>query len=200
MKGNHPMKSFLLYSFAMATLLGAAVDARAQASMGGGMPPALQMKLQELQNIQRRLDEVRMKALSMPEVKKAADAIQTKIEAGITKDPAMAKKLARFNALQKEFTAALAANDRAKGTALMPELEQLGTTLNEAQKKVLKDPSLAKEAKRVQDLIFAEMKRIEPKTEELLKRGSEISMELKTLSGGMGGPAGMHSPGDGHGH
>lgn len=190
------MKRRLILALGLLVATVAATGAVAQTPAPGRspeslLPPDVQAKLKEVQELEERLDHLRMQALAKPEVKRAADALQAKIEAALKKDPETAKKLVRYDQLRAELEQASRAGDRAKGESLMAELDELGRALGAAQRQVFKDAALAAEANAVNDKIMAEMKRLEPKTPDMMKRAALLGAELRSAKS---------AHGDGHQH
>lgn len=189
------IRNILTFTGALALACVFAADARAQGSAPQVMPPGaaggqaeMQQKMAELEQIKGKLDDIRDQALKDPALQKKREALETALDAAMkAEDPDALKKKAEYEKLIEKLEAARENGNKDKLTELGPRLRELGQSLQATQQKVMQKEAVAEAVNEFQEAMIARMKKVNPKTEQMLDRAEAIAQELQAAMGGMRG-------------
>ena len=162
------------------TALVCASAASAFAQGAGGPSPEIEAKFQEFQALKMKLDSVRDKAMSKPDIKKKLDAFKGEVETQMKKaDPTVAKDLEEFERQRIEFEKARKAGNDMVAMKLSPTLERLAQKLAVAHSKALKVGGLEKKAEAIESMLRTEMNKIDPEVPKMMARIEKVAAELR---------------------
>lgn len=167
---------------AAAAVLGLAVVAAPALAQVSPEDEARQRMLQEFQEIQMQLEQIEQQALQDPELQQQRMQLQELVvEAIHREDPEAEQKMERMEELQDELHEAQEAGEQAEVQALVNELTQIQGSLEEARIRVMQDSQVQREAEEFRQALVAEMREIDPQTDQLLERLEELQMELQGI-------------------
>jgi hypothetical protein len=129
----------------------------------------------EIEEINRQLVAIRDQALQNPELKAMEQEFEQQIEAVIQEiDPENTAHRMQFDSLRVELGAAQQAGDQEKVMSVSMELQTLQTDLNQTENAALANPEVAASIETLRELLFAEMRSIDPRTDSLMNRAEEL--------------------------
>lgn len=150
---------------------------------GGAAMQAKQKQMMELRQVQQKLDGIREEAMAKPALKKQQAALKEQIdEAMVEENPKAEKQIDRFEKLRGEFSEARKDGNQDKAKELAGELQELGQSLQKTQAKVMQREEIKSATESFQKKLVAQMKEVDPETEQLMARARSLSQQLR---GGM---------------
>lgn len=151
-------------------------------------PPQQQMSdstralLQELQQVQQKLSQIRQKALQQNgDLRQRRDTIQKIVQDAMREeDPQLDERMGRLDSMRAEMQAARQSQDTQKMRKLMMEARGVQQKIQAAQAAALQREDVAKEVDSFETDLIAEMKKVDPEAAKLLARADEIVAELRS--------------------
>ena len=166
---------------AAATLLmGVPVSAQ-QPAPRPRVPDSVRALVQEAQQIQRRLAEIQQTALEQnPELEEQGKAVDESIKAAMRDvDPKIDQRIERLNQVKSEFAEARSANDTAKARSLLREAQQIQKRIAATRSEVVQREAIEEEMTAFREDMLAAMRKVDPKTDDLIARLEEITNRLQ---------------------
>ncbi len=138
----------------------------------------------ELQSISAHMQRVHDRALADPALRGARDRLMRIIQDAMDRaDPELPRLFTRMGQVQTEMEAARGRNDAARFQALEMEQAQIQARFMRVRSTVLRQADIARQARGYEELLRQRMVLIEPLTENLLARSTELQRLLQeTLS------------------
>lgn len=137
----------------------------------------------ELQRIAVRLQSAHTRAMEDRQLKSAEEAFMRDIQAAMLRvDGGLEQAATRVRAMQTEAQGAQQRGDRARLVALNQELARIQTRFLNAQKSVLSQPAMAQRARTLEQQLHARMVQVEPETDRLLARATELQNRLLRMA------------------
>lgn len=134
----------------------------------------------ELQSISGHMQRVHDRALQDPVLRGARDRLMAGIQQAMDRaDPELPRLYARVGQLQTEMDAARARGDGARFQALEMETAQIQARFMRVRGTVLRQPDIARQARAYEEQLRRRMIQIEPLTENLLARSTELQRLLQ---------------------
>ena len=134
----------------------------------------------ELQSISGHMQRVHERALQDPALRGARDRLMAGIQQAMDRaDPELPRLYARVSQIQQEMDAARARNDPARFQALEMEQAQIQARFMRVRGTVLRQPDIARQARAYEEQLRRRMIQIEPLTENLLARSSQLQQLLQ---------------------
>lgn len=134
----------------------------------------------ELQSISGHMQRVHDRALQDPVLRGARDRLMAGIQQAMDRaDPELPRLYARVGQLQTEMDAARARSDGARFQALEMETAQIQARFMRVRGTVLRQPDIARQARAYEEQLRRRMIQIEPLTENLLARSTELQRLLQ---------------------
>ncbi|MBB4639308.1 hypothetical protein [Longimicrobium terrae] len=129
----------------------------------------------ELQRISVRLQRVHEAALENPALRARRDALMRAIKDGMDEaDPELRTIAARAERIPAEVEAARRQGDAQRLRSLDRELAQIQARFINVEQGVLRQESVARQLRAYEELLRRQMIAIEPMTESLLARGTDL--------------------------
>lgn len=138
----------------------------------------------ELQSISAHMQRVHDRALADPALRGARDRLMRIIQDAMDRaDPELPRLFTRMGQVQTEMEAARGRNDAPRFQALEMEQAQIQARFMRVRSTVLRQADIARQARGYEELLRQRMVLIEPLTENLLARSTELQRLLQeTLS------------------
>jgi hypothetical protein len=134
----------------------------------------------ELQSISGHLQRVHDRALQDPALRQARDRLMAGIQQAMDRaDPELPRLYTRVGQIQQEMDAARTRNDPARFQALEMEQAQIQARFMRVRGTVLRQPEIARQARAYEEQLRRRMIQIEPLTENLLSRSTELQRLLQ---------------------
>lgn len=134
----------------------------------------------ELQRISTRLQRVHEAALQNPALRARRDALMRAIKDGMDEaDPELRTIAARAERIPAEVEAARRQGDAQRLRALDREMAQIQARFINVEQGVLRQESVARQLRAYEELLRRQMIAIEPMTESLLARGTDLRRLLE---------------------
>lgn len=134
----------------------------------------------ELQRISARLQQVHDRALEDPELRARRTALMETIQQAMDRtDPELPRLASRAEQIPAEVQAARGRGDAPRLQGLDRELGMIQARFMNVEQAVLRQPAIAREVRAYEEQLRAEMVRVEPLTESLLARSSELQRLLQ---------------------
>jgi hypothetical protein len=157
-------------------LAAAALSLPAHVAAQDESPAAEQAAPQDAAQIQARLQQIQQRALQDPELQAAQEEIGQAVVATMARvDPAFTTRSERAQAMTADIAAAQEAGDNARLHELNAEAQELQAAFAAARAQAMQDPELQASLQAYQARVVAKMVEIEPETEQLLARLSELN-------------------------
>ena len=138
----------------------------------------------ELQSISAHMQRVHDRALADPALRGARDRLMRIIQDAMDRaDPELPRLFTRMGQVQTEMETARGRNDAPRFQALEMEQAQIQARFMRVRSSVLRQADIARQARGYEELLRQRMVLIEPLTENLLARSTELQRLLQeTLS------------------
>ncbi len=134
----------------------------------------------ELQSISGHMQRVHDRALTDPALRGARDRLMRIIQDAMDRaDPELPRLFTRMGQVQTEMEAARGRNDAARFQALEMEQAQIQARFMRVRSTVLRQADIARQARGYEELLRQRMILIEPLTENLLARSTELQRLLE---------------------
>lgn len=134
----------------------------------------------ELQSISAHMQRVHDRALTDPALRGARERLMHVIQDAMDRaDPELPRLFTRMSQLQAELDAARARSDAARFQALEMEQAQIQARFMRVRSTVLRQPGIARQARDYEELLRQRMIQIEPLTENLLSRSTQLQRQLQ---------------------
>lgn len=134
----------------------------------------------ELQSISAHMQRVHDRALADPALRGARDRLMRIIQDAMDRvDPELPRLFTRMGQVQTEMEAARERNDAARFQALEMEQAQIQARFMRVRSTVLRQADIARQARGYEELLRQRMILIEPLTENLLSRSTELQRLLQ---------------------
>ena len=134
----------------------------------------------ELQSISGHMQRVHERALQDPALRGARDRLMAVIQQAMDRaDPELPRLYARVGQIQQEMDAARARNDAARFQAMEMEQAQIQARFMRVRGTVLRQADIARQARAYEEQLRQRMILIEPLTENLLARSTELQRLLE---------------------
>lgn len=174
----------------VAALVAVLAPAAVSAQSGGmdpsqQLPPEAQELIAELQQLQAQIQPIQQQALADPEIQSAQEKLGADVQDAMAEqDPEVPAHIERLESLIASAQAAQAAQDQARMAELVTEAQQIEQRLQEAQAQALELPEIAPRVEAFQKQLKDKMVEMDPESEALLKRFTELNERLAVLMGG----------------
>lgn len=176
------LKATFNLAIVAASIAALPLAAAAQQPVQQQLPAEAQQLMAEAQEIQTQIQPVQMQALQDPALQQQQQQLSGVIDSALTEvDPTVPQKMARLQELQGEAAAAQQAEDMDAVRAAVIEAQEIQTAIGEAQQQVLQQPAIEQRVDQFQTALRAKMVEIDPDTEPLLQRLSEIDDQLSEM-------------------
>lgn len=176
---------FLRMAFVWLVLLAAPAGLLAQQGSGTAapqLPPEAQELIQELQQVQARLEPIQQQALQDPQVQEAQQALGDEVQAAMTEvDPETPQRIERLQVLMSEAQAAQAEQDEAAMGEIVAEAQGLEQRLQAAQAEAVQRPDIAPQVEQFQAQLLEKMVELDPDVESLIEQAKELDARLAAL-------------------
>ena len=134
----------------------------------------------ELQSISAHMQRVHDRALTDPALRGARDRLMRVIQDAMDRaDPELPRLFTRMGQIQTEMDAARSRNDGARFQALEMEQAQIQARFMRVRSNVLRNADIARQARGYEELLRQRMIQIEPLTENLLSRSTQLQRLLQ---------------------
>lgn len=147
-------------------------------------PPELQEWLEEVQQLQARLEPIHQAALQDPAIQEEQEKVSAAVIAAMTDaDPTISGKLERLQALAAEAQAAQANGDQERLVELSAEAQVLQPEIEEAQSQALSRPEIETQIETFRENLHQRMAQIDPEAQGLIERLQELERRIRTAIG-----------------
>jgi len=154
------------------------VNARAAAPQGATAANA-RAWMAELRQIQERLQAAHNRVMQDPQLRQAQESLFHEVKVAMQRtDPGLDALARRVDSMQAEAAAAVQRGDRARVQQLNTELVPIQQRFMRAQQAVMRQPAIQQRAAALEQRLHARMLQVEPETDRLLARGSELQGRL----------------------
>lgn len=154
------------------------VSARAAAPQGANAANA-RAWMAELRQIQERLQAAHNRVMQDPQLRQAQESLFHEVKVAMQRaDPGLDALARRVDSMQAEAAAAVQRGDRARVQQLNTELVPIQQRFMRAQQAVMRQPAIQQRAAALEQRLHARMLQVEPETDRLLARGSELQGRL----------------------
>lgn len=147
--------------------------------------------MQELQQVQQQLSQIRQQAMQDSELQTMQSELQQDIEQAMRDtDPQTAQRMDRFDSLRQQFQTAQSGGDTARLRSLFTELQGLQRSLQQTQSQVLEREDIADRVEAFREAVLEQMREVDSATDSLMSLADSLSQQMQ------GGGAGLMPPGD----
>lgn len=134
----------------------------------------------ELQSISAHMRQVHDRALTDPALRGARDRLMRVIQDAMDRaDPELPRLFTRMGQIQAEMDAARTRSDAARFQALEMEQAQIQARFMRVRSSVLRQADIARQSRGYEELLRQRMIQIEPLTENLLSRSTQLQRLLQ---------------------
>jgi hypothetical protein len=157
----------------------------AQGAPAATDPAQLEVLFDEFQELHTKLESIQMKALEDPALGAEQAQLGEQIQqAMMDRDPSLADRVDRADALEAEAISAQQSGDMQRLNELMVEAQQIQLQFMAVQQEVLSQPPLSDRLEAFQGRLERKMLELDPSTQSLIDRFRELEGILSAAMAG----------------